>query len=239
MIDNEFENERNKSIGMLKELASAGHHFSKEIYPSKYSYNFDWLGVPIIQYPQDMIALQEIVWKTQPTVIIETGIARGGSLIFYASLLHLLGKNGKVIGIDIDLRAQNRSVIESHPLSENITLIDGSSVDQSTVDRVKELILASDKVMVVLDSNHTHEHVRKELDLYHPLVSSGCYLVVLDTLIDDLPAQYFNDRPWGPGNNPKTAVHDFLLTHLNYEIDYRIQHKLLLTAASDGYLIKK
>ncbi|CAO4843605.1 MAG: Rhamnosyl O-methyltransferase [Holosporales bacterium] len=239
MTDKAFQKEREQSVHALKKCIPAAHTFSKEIYPHKYSYNFDWLGMPIIQYPQDMIALQEIVYKTKPTVIIETGIARGGSLIFYASLLKLLDQNGKVIGIDIDLRAPNRALIEAHPLYENITLIDGSSVDINIYERLKKIISPTDRVMVVLDSNHTHHHVREELDLYHDLVTPGCYLVVLDTLIEDLPDAYFNDRPWGRGNNPKTAVHDFLSTNHNFEIDTHIQNKLLLTAAYDGYLIKK
>lgn len=239
MIDEAFQKEREQSVLALSKCISAAQEFSKEIYPHKYSYNFDWLGVPIIQYPQDMIALQEIVWKTKPTVIIETGIARGGSLIFYASLLKLLNQNGQVIGIDIDLRTPNRAVIKSHSLSEYITLIDGSSVDGATYERLKKIISPTDRVMVVLDSNHTHQHVREELELYHTLVTQGCYLVVLDTLIEDLPEAYFHDRPWGQKNNPKTAVHDFLSTHPEFEIDTNIQNKLLLTAAHDGYLIKK
>jgi cephalosporin hydroxylase len=202
----------------------------------KYPYNFDWLGLPIIQFPQDIIAVQEIIWKTKPDIIIETGVARGGSLILSASILHLLNGNGRVIGIDIDIRAHNRKVIENHPLAFRIDLIQGSSIDQSIVDEVKKQVKQSDKVMVILDSNHTHDHVLKELELYSSLVTKSCYLVVMDTIIDDMPDDSFSDRPWGIGNNPKTAVHEFLKKSDRFEIDESIHDKLLITVAPDGYL---
>ena len=202
----------------------------------KYPYNFDWLGLPIIQFPQDIIAVQEIIWKTKPDIIIETGVARGGSLILSASILHLLNGNGRVIGIDIDIRAHNRKAIENHPLAFRIDLIQGSSIDQSIVDEVKKQVKQSDRVMVILDSNHTHDHVLKELELYSPLVTKGCYLVVMDTIVDDMPDDSFPDRSWGVGNNPKTAVHEFLQKSDRFEIDASIHNKLLITVAPDGYL---
>ncbi len=202
----------------------------------KYPYNFDWLGLPIIQFPQDMIAVQEIIWKTKPDIIIETGVARGGSLILSASILHLLNGNGRVIGIDIDIRAHNRKAIENHPLAFRINLIQGSSIDQSIVDEVKNNLKQGDKVMIILDSNHTHDHVLKELELYSPLVTKGCYLVVMDTIVDDMPDDAFPDRSWGVGNNPKTAVHAFLQKSDRFEIDKSIHDKLLITVAPDGYL---
>lgn len=201
-----------------------------------YCYNFDWLGLPIIQFPQDMVSIQEIIWKTKPDLIIETGVARGGSLILSASILHLLNGNGKVVGIDIDIRSHNREAIENHPLAHRIELIQGSSIDHYIFQQAKNHMNKDDKVMVILDSNHTHDHVLKELELYNSLVSKGCYLVVMDTVVDDMPDDYFPDRPWGKGNNPKTAVHEFLTTTDRFEIDASIQDKLLITVAPDGYL---
>ena len=202
----------------------------------KYTYNFDWLGLPIIQFPQDIIALQEIIWQTKPDIIIETGVARGGSIIFYASMLKLLNNNGKVIGVDIDIREHNRKAIENHPLSDNVSLIQGSSIDEKIVNQVKSHIKDQDKVMVILDSNHTHEHVLEELKFYSPFVTKDCYIAVMDTVIEDMPEDYFPDRPWGKGNNPKTAVHEFLKTNDRFEIDEYIHNKLLITVAPDGYL---
>jgi cephalosporin hydroxylase len=219
-----------------KKLQNLGIDFLIQSCSFKYSYNFDWLGLPIIQFPQDMVAIQEIIWHTKPDVIIETGVARGGSLILSASILHLLNGNGKVIGIDIDIRPHNREAIESHPLSFRIKLIQGSSIDNTVVEQVKKHIKPTDKVMVILDSNHTHSHVLKELELYSPLVSRECYLVVMDTVIDDMPDDCFPDRPWGKGDNPKIAVHEFLKASDRFEINEEIRNKLLITVAPDGYL---
>jgi cephalosporin hydroxylase len=202
----------------------------------RYSYNFTWFGRPIIQLPDDMITLQEIILSIRPDVIIETGVAHGGSLVFYASMLELLGENGQVLGIDIDIRPHNRIEIEKHSLFKHITLIEGSSVDPTTIDQVKEFARGKHRIMVVLDSNHTHDHVLQELNLYAPLVTRGSYLIVLDTVIEDLPSEYYPDRPWGPGNNPKTAVQEFLKTTDRFEIDKEIENKLLITVAPDGYL---
>ncbi len=216
---------RNTSLSFIKDCGALG-----------YQYNFDWLGVPIIQVPQDIVAIQEIIWKTKPDVIIETGVARGGSLILSASILHLLNGNGKVIGIDIDIRDHNRAAIESHSLAFRINLIQGSSIEPSTIEQVNNFIKAEDKVMVILDSNHTHEHVLKELNLYSPLVTKDCYLIVMDTLVDDMPDAYFKDRSWGKNNNPKTAVHEFLKSSDRFKIDESMHNKLLITVAPDGYL---
>jgi cephalosporin hydroxylase len=200
-----------------------------------YSYHFDWLGIPIIQYPQDIAAMQELVWRIKPDLIIETGVARGGSLIFYSSLLQLVGK-GEVLGIDIDIREHNRKAIESHPLSKRVSMIEGSSIAGSTIEKVKKIVAGKKVVLVVLDSNHTHEHVLEELKLYSPFVSVDSYIVVFDTVVDDLPAECVKDRPWGKNNNPKTAVREFLRTHSEFMIDKSIPDKLLLTVAPDGYL---
>ncbi len=217
----------------------------------KYPYHFEWLGRPIIQYPQDMVAMQELIWHVKPDLIIETGIAHGGSLIFSASLLTLLdvceaiesgqtydpkASRRKVVGIDIEIRPHNREAIEAHPLYPRIHMIEGSSIDPAVVDQVRDIAKGHDKIMVCLDSNHTHDHVLAELEAYAPLVSVGSYCVVFDTVIEDMPADMFPDRPWEPGNNPKTAVWEFLKTHPEFEIDKSIQHKLLITVAPDGYL---
>jgi cephalosporin hydroxylase len=202
----------------------------------KYLYNFSWLGRPIIQYPQDIIAIQEIIWKVKPDLIIETGIAHGGSIIFSASMLELLGGDGMVVGVDIDIRAHNRKEIEEHPLAKRIRMIEGSSVDSGTAEQVYEIAKNKSGILVILDSNHTHDHVKKEIELYHSLVSLNSYLLVFDTIIEDLPKGFFEDRPWDVGNNPKTAVHEFIKTNKNFEIDKSVQNKLLITAAPDGYL---
>jgi cephalosporin hydroxylase len=209
--------------------------FIKELAYARYSANFSWLGRPVIQIPQDLMAMQEIIWSIQPDAIIETGIAHGGSLIFYASMLELIG-NGKVIGIDIDIRTHNRIEIEKHPLYKKITMIEGSSISQDVINKVRSLINDATTVMVCLDSNHTHAHVLRELELYAPLVTPGSYCVVFDTGIEDLPQHMIIDRPWGPGNNPKTAVWEFLKTNDRFVIDKDIETKILITSAPDGYL---
>lgn len=202
----------------------------------QYSYHFKWLGRPIIQFPQDIIAVQEIVWQVGPDLIIETGIAHGGSLVFYASLLELIGGNGQVLGIDVDIREHNRVEIEKHPMFKRIAMLQGSSVDEPLARQVQEFARGRKRVLVVLDSNHTHQHVLKEMNLYSPLVTKGSYLVVFDTVIEDMPRGFFADRPWDKGNNPKTAVHEFLSSNDRFVIDKEIENKLLITVAPDGYL---
>lgn len=223
-------------LGKDHDLQGLSRILLREMTRYKYSYNFTWMGRPVIQLPQDMMAMQEVVWKTRPDLIIETGVAHGGSLIFYASLLQLLGGEGRVLGIDIDIRAHNRAEIEKHPMAKRISLIQGSSIDQSVVEQVRAFAANSKKVLVVLDSNHTHEHVLQELEFYSPLVSKDSYLVVFDTLIEDIPDEFFEDRPWGKGDNPKTAVWEFLKINDRFEIDNVLSDKLLLTVAPDGYL---
>jgi cephalosporin hydroxylase len=225
-----------QECGKDKELNLISQSWFVKAFEHNYSYNFDWLGLPIIQHPQDIVAIQEIIWQTKPDIIIETGVARGGSIIFYASMLHLLNNGGKVIGVDIDIRSHNRKAIEEHPLSFMVNLIQGSSTDHSTIKAINALLRHTDKVMVILDSNHTYNHVLKELELYSPFVTKNCYLIVLDTCVEDLPNDLFLDRPWGKGNNPKTAVHKFMETTDRFEIDKLIPNKLVLTAAPDGYL---
>jgi cephalosporin hydroxylase len=208
------------------------------VYAAKYNYTygFTWLGLPIIQLPADIMALQEIIWDTKPDVIIETGIARGGSLIFYASLLHLLDNNGIVIGVDIDIRTHNRESIERHPFASAIHLIQGSSVDMATVDQVKQVAAGRHKTMIVLDSNHTHEHVYQELQHYSHMVSVGSYLIVQDTTVEYVPEGFCRNKGWDKGNNPKTAVNVFLKENDNFIIDNAIDDKLMISSAWGGYL---
>jgi cephalosporin hydroxylase len=217
----------------------------------KYSYHFEWQGRPIIQYPQDMIAMQELIWMIKPDLIIETGIAHGGSLIFSASMLAQLDmceaieagvsfnpshSSRKVVGIDIDIRSHNRTAVEAHPMASRIQMIQGSSVDPQVISQVKSIAAHYSRVLVCLDSNHTHDHVLAELQAYALMTSLGSYCVVFDTIIEDMPDNLYPDRPWGKGDNPKTAVWKYLETHSEFEIDFEIQHKLLLTVAPDGYL---
>jgi cephalosporin hydroxylase len=207
----------------------------------KYSYHFEWLGRPIIQYPQDIVAMQELIWNIQPDLIIETGIAHGGSLILYASLLELNASCGgpqdaRVLGIDIDIREHNRKAIEAHPMFKRIDMIQGSSIAPEIIDQVKAVAKGKKRVLVVLDSNHTHAHVLAELEAYAPLATKDSYCVVFDTVVEDMPEGSFPDRPWDKGDNPKTAVWEYLKSHPEFEIDKSIQHKLLITVAPDGYL---
>lgn len=218
-----------------KELIEASALFTFETLKAMYPYNFSWMGRPVIQYPQDIVAMQEILWEVKPDLIIETGIAHGGSLIMYASFLELLG-NGHVLGIDIDIRQHNRAEIEKHPMFKRITMFEGSSISDEIAKKVKLFSREHDKVMVVLDSNHTHAHVLKELEIYSPLVNKGSYCVVFDTVIEDMPEGSFPNRPWGRDNNPKTAVWEFLKHNDRFQIDKQIEHKLLITVAPDGYL---
>jgi cephalosporin hydroxylase len=218
------------------ELAKLSRAFFLKTCEHRYSYNFSWLGRPVIQYPQDLIAVQEVIWSVKPDLIVETGIAHGGSLVFYASLLELIGGPGNVIGIDNDIRAHNRTAIEAHPLSARITMVQGSSVDDAVARNVGEVARDKQRVLVILDSNHTHAHVLRELDLYSPLVRAGSYVIVFDTAIERMPAEAFANRPWGPGNNPHTAVQEFLSRNGRFAIDSAIDNKLLISAAPGGYL---
>jgi cephalosporin hydroxylase len=220
-----------------KELVEAANQFNVESNKALYSYNFSWMGRPIIAYPQDMIAMQEIIWDVQPDLIIETGIAHGGSLIYYASLLELIGNNGKVLGIDIDIRSHNRALIEAHPMYKRIDMIEGSSIDASIFSQVKDYTKSFDKILVCLDSNHTHDHVLQELNLYSELVSVDSYCVVFDTIVENLPSDYMpGGRPWNPGNSPMSAVREFLSINEHYVINHEIDNKLLISVAPSGFL---
>lgn len=240
-----------KNLGADLDLQALSRVWVREIGSHKWAYNFSWLGRPAIQFPNDAWAMQELIWKIKPDLIVETGIAHGGSLIFSASMLALLdmseaiesgvmmdprSSKRKVLGIDIDIRAHNRAAIEAHPMASRIQMIQGSSIAPEIVEQVKQVAIGYERVLICLDSNHTHEHVLAELQAYAPLTSLNSYCVVFDTLVEDMPADMFPDRPWGPGNNPKTAVWEYLKAHPEFEIDKSIQHKLLITVAPDGYL---
>jgi cephalosporin hydroxylase len=245
------------AMGENKTLAKLTNEWMRSVNKLKYSYHFDFLGRPIIQYPQDMVVIQELIWKVKPDLIIETGIAHGGSLIMSASILALLDicdaieneimfnpkdSKRKVLGIDIDIKSHNRKAIESHPMSSRIEMIEGSSISPNIIKKVKKISNNYKCIMLFLDSNHTHNHVLKELKAYSPLVSVGSYCIVFDTIIESMPENTFTDkRSWGLGNNPKTAVCKFLKTHPEFRIDKKICNKLLITVAPDGYLkrIKK
>jgi cephalosporin hydroxylase len=249
--------------GSDAELKRATRDYLLASMAAKYSYNFSWLSRPIIQYPQDMVAVQEIIWKVKPDLIIETGIAHGGSLIMSASMLALLDYCGaieagetidprtsrrRVVGLDIDIRSHNRAAIEAHPMSRRIEMIQGSSIAPEIVAQVHEMAQAYERVLVILDSNHAHEHVLAELEAYAPLTSKDSYCVVFDTVVEDLPDEMFPDRPWGKGNNPKTAVWEYMRrlategrkatdgARLTFEVDKSIENKLVITVAPDGYL---
>lgn len=253
-MDENFDLERRLRIGQFAQdgvLNSLAHDWVFESMKRKYLYNFDWLGRPIIQYPQDMVAIQEIIWQVRPTLIIETGIAHGGSLILSASMLALLDyceavesglaiypseSKRKVVGIDIEIREHNRSAIERHPMSSKIEMIEGSSTDQRIINQVAKLAKDHSSVLVLLDSNHTHDHVFCELEAYANLVSVGSYCVVFDTFVEDMPTGYFADRPWDKGNSPRTAVDQFLKLNAEFEVDELIQNKLLITVAPGGFV---
>jgi len=235
----QFQSEVNSSIHQLgrdQTLKRLAMEFVSKSVRHKYAYNFTWLGRPIIQYPQDMVVVQELIWKVKPDLIIETGIAHGGSLILSASILELIGGRGRVVGIDIDIRAHNRRAIEQHRLAKRITLIEGSSIDERVIQQIRKIATGKKRVMVFLDSSHAHDHVLRELELYHPFVSKGSYLVVFDTVVEDLPAGAVRNRPWGKGSNPKTAVRKFLRGNHKFMVDKAIEDKLLITVAPNGFL---
>ena len=249
-----FEHEVKQNIAELRNdegLRTKSLDWMSDITQKRYAYNFKWLSRPIIQIPQDMVAIQELIWKIRPDLVIETGIAHGGSLILSASMLALLdycdavesgqalnlrATRRRVLGIDIDIRAHNREAIEAHPMAHRIDMLQGSSIAPEIIAEVRQRAQGHERVLVILDSNHTHEHVLAELEAYAPLVSPGSYCVVFDTVIEDLPAGMYPDRPWDVGDNPKTAVHEFLSRNSDFVVDEDIEAKLMITVAPGGYL---
>ncbi|QGG48897.1 cephalosporin hydroxylase family protein [Heliorestis convoluta] len=234
-----FDIERNEAIKEMakdKEMKEISNKWMRFNTKHKYVYNHKWMGVPIIQLPNDIMAIQELIWEVKPDLIIETGIAHGGSIIHAASILELLGNTGEVLGIDIEIREHNLKRIMSHPMSKRIKMIEGSSVEEKTLNYVTKISSNKKNIMVFLDSCHTHEHVKKELDIYSNFVSKGSYLVVFDTSIQFEPNEFCDNRPWGVDNNPWTAVHEFIKENENFIIDESIHNKLVITSAIDGYL---
>jgi len=238
MNKTEFKKRNIKKINAMSKdtrIKNLTHQWFLKSFGYEYSYHFNWLGRPIIQYPTDIVAIQEIIWKVKPDLIIETGIARGGSLIFYASMLELIG-NGEVLGIDVEIRKENQNDIEKHPLSKRIHMLQGSSISKNIIKKVNQFVSNKKQVLVILDSNHSHNHVLKELKLYSPFVKKGSYLIVLDTIIEDMPEKFSKNRSWGKGNNPKTAINEFLKNNSRFRNDSGIEKKLLITVAPGGYL---
>jgi cephalosporin hydroxylase len=239
-MSSDFEQRNERAIAAMAE-DDAFRDLSREWFTRacehEYSYHFTWLGRPVIQFPEDLVVLQEIVWRVAPDVIVETGVAHGGSLIFSSSLLELMGgERRRVIGIELELRPHNRAALEAHPLFRRIELVDGSSTDPEIFALVRDQIEPDERVLVILDSNHTHDHVLRELELYSTLVAAGSYVVVFDTVIESMPADSWPNRPWGPGNNPHTAVSEFLVRNDRFERDEAVERKLTLSVAPGGYL---
>jgi cephalosporin hydroxylase len=238
----EFKNERAASqTEMLKDAALKQKSLDWMLHADKYkyTYNFTWMGRPIIKYPQDIVIMQELIWDVRPDLIIETGIAHGGSIIFSSSMMELLGNGGKVIAVDIDIRKHNRDAIEKHPMMKNITMLEGSSVDEKIVQQITDYAGNFKKVMVVLDSNHSHEHVYRELEMYTPLVSMDSYILLPDTFVEFFPKGYVTNRPWDVGNNPYTAMEAFLKTTDQFVKDESVTNKLLITEAFGGGYLKR
>lgn len=249
-----FYEERQKNIAAIREsrhLADLSNEWIREVTPFKYIFNFDWLGRPIIQIGADMVAVQEAVWTAKPDLIIETGIAHGGSLIYHASLLALLdlceaSANGfsvnprkpkrQVLGIDIDIRSHNRQAIEAHPLAGYLTMFEGSSIETNMIAKVIDFSKNYQRTLVVLDSNHTEAHVLSELEAYAPLVSPGCYCIVFDTAIENMPTSFYKNKPWSKGNNPLTAIQKYLAKNPEFSIDDELVGKILIGNAPAGFL---
>jgi len=253
----QFQAERQQRIvqqGADPALRALSSQWLETTMRQQYVYNFEWLGRPIIQYPQDMVAVQELIWTVRPDVVVETGIAHGGSLILSASMLAMLDlcdatqtgemldprkPKRRVIGIDIDIREHNRQAIEAHPLANRIDMVQGSSIAPETVQKVRGLIPEGAKVMVFLDSMHTHDHVIGELEAYGTLTSPGSYCVVFDSFVEDMPPKFFADRPWDVGNNPRTAIRQWLPNHPDFLVDTNMENKLLVTVAPGGFLRRR
>ena len=252
-----------KGIGEDRDFLGLSNIWVRESIRHAYAQNFTWLGRPVIQVPQDLYAIQELIWACRPDLVIETGIAHGGSLVMSASMLALLdycdavaagatldpkASRRKVVGVDIDIRAHNRAAIDAHPMRHKIHAIQGSSISTESAGEVAAQAEGYERVMVFLDSSHTHDHVLQELELYAPYVSQGSYCVVWDTGVEDLPPEMCADRPWGKGDNPKTAVWEYMRRledegraardggGLHFEYDHTIEHKIAITASPDGFL---
>ena len=205
------------SLSSAEGFEAASRAWVRAGWDSKYVYSFAWMGRPIIQLPEDMIRLQEVIWDLKPDVLVETGVAHGGSLIFYASLFEAMG-HGRVVGIDIEIRPHNREAIESHPMKKRIELLEGSSTAPEIVEQVKSMVKPGETVLVVLDSNHTKDHVLSELRAYGPLVSVGSYIVATDGVMEQVQGGPRTDSDWD-WNNPKAAAHAFVAEDSRFVIE--------------------
>ncbi len=229
------------ALGRDQSVFDGSVRYMLQLDPYDYSYLWSWMGVPVIQMPADVLATQEVIWTTKPDIIIETGVARGGSVLFMASLLELIGK-GQVIGVDIDIRAHNRASIEQHPMSKRVTLIEGGSVDEDTLARVRAAIPAGARVMVVLDSDHSRDHVLAECKAYGQLVTPGCYMVVADTMIGHVEASEApqkRSKIWSKGDEPLSALKQYLAESDFFEVDEVLNGKLVLSSSPGGYIRRK
>ncbi len=231
--------QKSQDLGADKALFEKSKDLIYDLDRHDYSYLWTWMGIPIIQLPADVLATQEVIWKTKPDIIIETGVARGGSVLFMASIVEMMG-NGQVIGVDIDIRTHNRESIEAHPMSKRVTLIEGGSVDKDVLEKVRAEIPDGARVMVVLDSDHSRDHVLAECRAYGPMVTKDCYLVVADTLVghvNEENAPKNRSQLWYKGNDPLTATNDFLEEQDRFQVDAVTNGKLVLSSSPGGYLL--
>jgi cephalosporin hydroxylase len=225
-------------MAMDEALRSLDHRIVEVSDQHSYSYMWTWLGLPIIQMPSDIAAMQEIIWEQRPQVVVETGFARGGSTILYSSILELIGE-GIVVAVDIEFREHNRDAVEKHPLGHRVRFVEGSSIDDEVMAQVGSQVDGAERVMVILDSDHTHAHVLEEIRRYAPLVTPGQFLVVADTVVEHIPSQEHRPRSWGPGNNPQTAVDQFMAENPDvFAVDDWANNKLLMSSSRGGYLRK-
>ena len=239
MFDREaFELEKNQEIQRAladPELLSKGRDFLIHSDRYKYGYYWTWMGLPIIQMPEDIALTQEIMWETKPDFVIEAGIAWGGSLALYAAFQELQGF-GQVIGIDVTIPAHNRDAIMSTPVSHRITLIEGSSSDPEVFEQISSQIPEGSNILLVLDSNHTHDHVLAELKLWSPLLQKGNFIIVSDTIVEVIPEQKHRPRPWGPGNNPMTGMQEFLESNGRFTSSNAYSDRAIVSFNPSGYL---
>jgi hypothetical protein len=236
----QFLDERNADIermGSDQELRQKSIDWMIHADRYKYTYNYSWMGRPIIKFPNDMVIQQELMWELKPDLVIETGIAHGGSIIFTASMMEMMNIDGEVVGIDVDIRPHNRTKIEAHPMMKRITMYEGDSVSDAMVEKVRVHTNGKKCVMVILDSLHSHAHVYKELRSYAPMTTLGSYCILPDTFIEFFPKGYYSEtRPWDVGNNPHSAMKQYISETDNFEIDHARTDKAMITETIDGYL---